>query len=1050
MLPQFFITRPIFAWVIALSILIAGGLALTKLPVSQYPEVAPPALNIAINYPGASAKQVEESVTTLIEQEMNGLEKLLYTESSSEFTGEASLTLTFATGTNLDVANMEVQNRIKRIEARLPEEVRRMGITVTKSRRNFLMFVMLTSPDNRYSTIDLGSFASSRVLDNVRRVQGVGEALLFGTDYSMRIWLDPLKLAHYNMTPTDALQAVKSQNIQVSTGGLGQLPAIPGQTLNATIVVNTRINSVSEFEQIILRTDRNGATVRMKDVAVVELGAQDYSRNVKLNGRSAVGIGIKLAPGENALATVNRIKARMSVLANNFPEGISWDVPYDTSRFVEISIQEVLQTLVEAFILVFLVMWLFMGNLRAAIIPTIVVPVSLMGTMLGLYVLGYSINVLTLFAMILAIGILVDDAIVVVENVERIMTEEGLSAKAATRKAMQQIFGAIIGITLVLMAVFVPMAFFEGSVGAIYRQFSVTLVITIAVSAFLALSLTPALTTTLLRPADMQHHSGFLGWFNDRFARFTQRYTRWIGAFLIRPIRLGLIYLIIVAITAFTYLKLPNGFLPEEDQGYLINLIQLPSGATQERTLAVLAELESFYMAQPEVSKVITVAGFSFLGKGQDAGISFVRLKEWDERTAQGSDSKSLAMRANMAFFKIKSAMMFAINPPPIPELAAVGGFDFRLMDIGAVGREKLLEARNLVLGMASQHPTLSGVRPESKEFASQLYFDIDRLKAQATNIDLNEINNALQVGLGSAYINDFIRDGRVLRVQMRVNAETLATPETILALRVKNRQGDLIPLSEVATPSWIVGAPKLDRYNGVPAMKIAGSPAQGFTTGDAMMTMQTLAEQLPAGISFDWSGTSYEERLSASQAGLLFGLSILVVFLVLAALYESWSVPFAILLVVPLGLFGQILAVQSAGMPNDIYFKVGMVVIIGLAAKNAILIVEFSRQLELAGKDLVTAIIEAAKLRLRPIMMTSIAFIAGVLPLALSTGAGAASRHAIGVGVAGGMLSATFLAILFVPVLYLIVRKLFPGGKPIDHTLEHLTTTTGTTGLKR
>ncbi|WP_293600951.1 efflux RND transporter permease subunit, partial [Polynucleobacter sp. 39-46-10] len=576
-----------------------------------------------------------------------------------------------------------------------------------------------------------------------------------------------------------------------------------------------------------------------------------------------------------------------------------------------------------------------------------------------------------------------------------------------------------------------------GSVGAIYRQFSVTLVITIAFSAFFALSLTPALTTTLLRQSDMQHHKGFLGWFNDKFASFTNGYTRWIGAFLARPIRLGIIYAVIVGVTAFMYLKLPNGFLPEEDQGYLINLIQLPSGATQERTLEVLAELEKFYMAQPEVSKVVAVAGFSFLGKGQDAGIAFVRLKEWDERMAAGSDSKSIAMRANMAFFKIKSAMMFAINPPPIPELAAVGGFDFRLMDIGAAGRDKLLEARNMVLGMASQNPALAGVRPESKEFASQLYFDINRVKAQALSIDIAEVNSVLQVGLGSAYVNDFIRDGRVLRVQMRVNAETLATPDSILALRVKNRKGELIPLSEFVTPSWVVGAPKLDRYNGVPSMKIAGNPAPGYTTGDAMMTMQALASNLPPGIGFDWSGTSYEERLSASQAGLLFALSILVVFLVLAALYESWSVPFAILLVVPLGLFGQILAVLWVGMPNDIYFKVGMVVIIGLAAKNAILIVEFSRQLELEGKELVASIVEAARLRLRPIIMTSIAFIAGVLPLALSTGAGAASRNAIGTGVAGGMLSATFLAILLVPVLYLIIRKLFPGGKPIDHEKE-------------
>lgn len=1038
MLPQFFITRPIFAWVIAISIFLAGALALSKLPVSQYPEVAPPALNVAITYPGASAQQVEDSVTTLIEQEMNGLENLLYMESSSESTGEASLTLTFATGTDLDVANMETQNRIKRVEARLPDEVRRMGITVTKSRRNFLMFVLLTSPDDSYSTIDLGAFASSRVLDNVRRVQGVGEALLFGTNYSMRIWLDPLKLASYHMSPSDALAAVKAQNIQVSTGSLGQLPAVPEQALTATIVTNTRINTVHEFEDIVLRTDSNGTSVRLKDVAKVELGAEDYSRSVKLNGKPAVGIGIKLAPGDNALDTVKRVKARMNELATNFPAGVSWDVPYDTSRFVEISIHEVIKTLIEAFVLVFLVMWLFMGNLRAAVIPTIVVPVSLMGAMLGLYVLGYTINVLTLFAMILAIGILVDDAIVVVENVERIMSEEGLDAKTATRKAMKQIFGAIVGITLVLMAVFVPMAFFSGSVGAIYRQFSVTLVVTIGFSALFALSLTPALTTTLLRQSDLAHGDhGFLGWFNHKFARFTHGYMRWVGALLLRPIRLGLIYLTIVAAVGVMYLKLPNGFLPEEDQGYLVNLVQLPSGATQERTLAVLAQLEKFYSEQPEVSKVITVAGFSFLGKGQDAGIAFVRLKEWDERKAAGSDAKSLAMRANRAFFQIKTAMMFAINPPPIPELAAVGGFDFRLMDISAVGRDKLLEARNLVLGMASQSPVLAGIRPESKEFASQLYFDVNRIKAQALGVDLTEVNNVLQVGLGSAYVNDFIHDGRVLRVQMRVNAETLETPESILELRVKNRQGELIPLSEFVTPTWMVAAPKLDRYNGVPAMKIAGGPAPGHTTGEAMAEMQRIATHLPPGVGFDWSGTSYEERLSASQAGMLFTLSILVVFLVLAALYESWSVPFAILLVVPLGLLGQLLAVFAVGMPNDIYFKVGMVVIIGLAAKNAILIVEFSRQLELEGRTLIDSIVEAARLRLRPIMMTSIAFIAGVLPLALSTGAGAASRNAIGTGVAGGMLSATYLAILLVPVLYLIIRKLFPGGKPIDHDKE-------------
>jgi multidrug efflux pump len=1040
MLPQFFITRPIFAWVIAISIVLAGALATTHLPVSQYPEVAPPALSISTTYPGAGSQQVEDMVTNLIEQQMNGLEHLLYMESSSEATGEANLTLTFATGTNLDIASVEAQNRVKQIEARLPDEVRRMGITVAKSRRNFLMFLLITSPDGSYNTNDLGNFAASRVVDNIRRVKGVGEALLFGSEYSMRIWLDPLKLASYKLTPADAMQAVKAQNVQVSTGELGQLPAVAGQELNATIIVQGRLNTPEEFGNIILRTDANGATVRLKDVAKVELGAQEYLRNVKLNGQSAVGVGIKLAPGDNALETVERVRARMAELSANFPSGLSWDIPYDTSRFVAISIHEVLKTLLEAFVLVFFVMLLFLGNLRAAIIPTLVVPVSLMGTMIGLYFLGYSINVLTLFAMILAIGILVDDAIVVVENVERIMTEEGLGAKAATRKAMGQIFSAIIGITLVLMAVFVPMAFFTGSVGAIYRQFSVTLVSTIAFSAFLALSLTPALTTTLLRQSDMHEHGGFLGWFNRGFSRFTQRYAGSLGWLLVRPVRMGLIYALIVGITAFMYLKLPNGFLPEEDQGYLISLVQLPSGATQERTIDVLHQAEDYFRAQPEVDKVIAVAGFSFLGKGQDAALLFVTLKDWSQRLAPGSDAASLARKANMAFFKIKQAMIFAINPPPIPELAAVGGFDFRVMDIGAVGREKLLEARNMVLGMAMQSPALAGVRPESKDFASQLLFTVDRVKAQALGIDLADLNQTLQVGLGSAYINDFIRDGRVLRVQMRVDAQTLATPDSILALRVRTNKGELVPLSEIATPEWVVGLPKLDRYNGVPAMKVAGGAAAGYSTGDAMQAMQDIGAKLPQGVGFDWSGTSYEERLSASQAGLLFSLSLLVVFLCLAALYESWSVPLAILLVVPLGLFGEILAVMITHLTNDIYFKVGMVVIIGLSAKNAILIIEFARHLELEGKTLVQSIIEASRMRLRPIIMTSVAFIFGVLPLALSVGAGAASRHAIGTGVMGGMLSATFLAIFLVPVLYLLIRRIFPGGAPVNHDAEEVT----------
>ncbi len=1031
MLPRFFIDRPIFAWVIALSILLSGALVLPKLPISQYPDVAPPALQITAIYPGASAQGVEDAVTSLIEQEMNGLEDLLYLDSASDASGTLTMTLTFDTGTDLDIASVEAQNRIKRVEARLPDEVRRQGIAVAKARRNYLMFVTIHSPDQSRDAVDLGSFAAANVLENLRRVPGVGEAQLFGTEYALRIWLDPLKLAAYRMSPGEALAAVRAQNVQLATGELGQLPAVPGQELAATVVTQGRLETPEQFGDILLRTNATGAAVRLKDVARVELGAQDYSIRARLNGLPTAAIGVKLAPGGNALETSAAVKARLTELAAHFPEGVAWDVPYDTSRFVEISIREVLFTLAEAFLLVFLVMWLFLENLRAAIIPTIVVPVSLVGTLVGLYLLGYSINVLSLFAMVLAIGIVVDDAIVVVENVERIMAKEGLDSRAATSKAMGQIFGAIVGITTVLSAVFIPMAFFGGSVGAIYRQFAVTLVMTMLFSALLAISLTPALCATLfakLKHEQMEHTTGFFGLFHRFFAATTRGYMKGVGGAVKRPLRILALFLAIAGAAIVLLLRLPTGFLPDEDQGYLISIVQLPSGATQERTVEVLAQMEQHYLKQPEVAKVVGVAGFSFFGKGQDAAIAFVRLKDWDERTAPDAHALNVVQRANMALFSVKQAMIFALNPPPIPELAAVGGFDFRLQDRAGLGREKLMEARNLVLGMASQDPRLMGVRPEGKEPATQLLLDIDRVKASSLGIDLGELNQTLSIALGSAYVNDFIREGRVLRVVMQVDAPARATPEGLLSLRVRTAKGGMVPLSEIATPRWIVGLPKLDRYNGVPATKIAGGPAPGRSTGEAMQAMQEIAAKLPAGIGYEWSGTSFEERLSGAQAPTLFALSIVVVFMCLAALYESWTVPLAVLLVVPLGVFGVVTAVTLRELPNDVYFKVGLIAIIGLSAKNSILIVEFARQMEAQGKATHEAILDACKLRFRPIVMTSIAFIFGVLPLAVSTGAGAASRHAIGTGVMGGMIAATVLAVFVVPVLYLVVRRIFPG----------------------
>ena len=1028
MFAKFFIDRPVFAWVIAIAILMAGGLALRKLPVSQYPQVAQPSIAFNITYPGASAEVIEQTVTALIEQEMNGIEHLLYMESSSEL-GTGTLTLTFDAGTNIDIASVEAQNRYKRVEARLPDDVRRLGVPVTKPQRNYLMFVILKSSDNSKDDVALGSFAAASVLDQIRRVKGVGEANLFGTEYSMRIWLDTAKLHAYGISPGDVSAAVRAQNVQLATGELGQLPAAPGQQFNAVVVVRSRLTKPEEFSEILVKTLPNGANVRLKDVARVELGAQDYAISARTDANPSAAIAVRVAPDGNALEVAKAVKQRMKELERYFPPGVQWDVPYDTSRFVEISISEVVYTLFEAMGLVFLVMWLFLGNLRATLIPAVVVPVSLLGALAGLYALGYSINVLTLFAMVLAIGIVVDDAIVVVENVERIMHDEGLPPREATHKAMGQIVSAIIGITLVLCAVFVPMAFFGGSVGAIYRQFSVTLVLTMLLSALMAFTLTPALCATLLKPVDPNHSAtGIQAIFNKRFAILSEHYKDRVQKMITRPARWIIVYGLLIAVTIGLFSRLPGSFLPDEDQGYFISLVQLPPAASRERTKEVLSQAEQYFLKQPEVDHVIGVLGFSFFGRGQNAALVFVKLKDWDVRKTQDKSVQAVIQRANMFLFSLKQAFSLGVNVPPIPELGAIGGFDFRLQDRAGLGRERLTEARNMLLGMASSNPALAGVRPEGQEPAPQILLDIDRAKARALSIDLQSLNDTLQATLGVAYVNDFVRDGRILRVQMQADSDLRKTPEDILRLPVRNTMGQMVLLGEIASPRWVVGPPKVDRYNGLPSMKLSGGPAPGHSSGEAMDAMEQMASKLPPGFGFEWSGTSLEEKLSGNQAPGLFAISLIVVFLALAALYESWSIPFAVLLVVPLGVFGAVTAVLLRGLPNDVYFKVGLIAIIGLSSKNAILIIEFARELNERGMSIVDATIEACRLRFRPILMTSIAFILGVLPLAISSGAGAKSRQAIGTGVMGGMLGATLLAVFLVPVFFVIVRRYFPG----------------------
>ena len=1029
---QFFIDRPIFAWVIALFVLVVGGVAITQLPISQYPPVAPPSIVINAAYPGASAQTLEDSVLSVIEREMNGSPGLIYMESVSQANGSGSITLTFETGTNADLAQVDVQNRLSRAPPRLPAVVTQQGVRVDKSRSNFLLFAILTSENPDLDPIALADYASRSVVPELQRLPGIGQAQMFGSERAMRVWIDPAKLAGYNLSVAEVNAAIRSQNAQVSSGAIGDLPNITGQNISATVVVNGQLGSVQEFGNVVLRANADGSAVRLKDVARVELGAQGYSTSARLNGKPAVGIGVQLSSSGNALASAKAVRARMEQLQPYFPKGVSWSIPFDSSGFVKISISQVAETLVEAVVLVFLVMFLFLQNWRYTIIPTIVVPIALMGTFGMLLALGLSINVLTMFGMVLVIGIVVDDAIVVVENVERIMSEEGLPPLEATKKAMGQISGAIIGVTVVLIAVFVPLAFFAGSVGNIYRQFSAVMVSSIAFSAFMALSLTPALCATLLKPVEAGHShakTGFFGWFNRGFTRTAKGYEGVVTRLLKKAGRYLIIYVAIIAAVGVIYVRLPSSFLPGEDQGNILVNVQLPPGATLARTENVMEQVEGYILKQPEVQSMVSILGFSFSGQGQNAGLAFVTLKDWSERKGAGQSAQALAGRAFGALSGIRDAFVFPLAPPPISELGNATGFTFRLQDRAGKGHDALLAARNQLLGMASQSKVITQVRPDGLEDAPQLQIDIDRDKASALGVSFDAINSTISTALGSSYINDFPNAGRLQRVVVQADATARMQPEDILKFNATNSQGKSVPLSAFATTRWITGAMQTIRYNSYSAVRISGAAAPGFSTGAAMDEMEKLAARLPDGFGFEWTGQSREEKLAGSQATVLYAFAILAVFLCLAALYESWSIPLAVILVVPLGVLGVLLATLLRGYANDVYFQVGLITIIGLSAKNAILIIEFAKDLQAQGKSVVESALAAAHLRFRPIVMTSMAFILGVMPLALAGGAGSASQRAIGTGVIGGMIVGTFLAVFFVPIFFVVVRGIFKGS---------------------
>ncbi|KKM55126.1 efflux RND transporter permease AcrB [Yersinia pestis] len=1030
---KFFIDRPIFAWVIAIIIMLAGALAIMKLPVAQYPTIAPPAITIAANYPGADATTVQNTVTQVIEQNMNGIDNLLYMSSSSDSSGNVQLTLTFNSGTDPDIAQVQVQNKLQLAMPLLPQEVQQPGVSVEKSSSSFLMVAGFISEDGTMQQEDIADYVGSNIKDPISRTPGVGDVQLFGSQYAMRIWMDPHKLNNYKLTPVDVINAIKIQNNQVAAGQLGGTPPVPGQELNSSIIAQTRLTNAEEFSQILLKVNTDGSQVRLKDVAIVKLGAESYNIIARYNGKPAAGIGIKLATGANALNTSAAVKAELAKLQPFFPSGLTVVYPYDTTPFVKISINEVVKTLIEAIILVFLVMYLFLQNFRATLIPTIAVPVVLLGTFAILSAFGYSINTLTMFGMVLAIGLLVDDAIVVVENVERVMQEEGLPPKEATKKSMEQIQGALVGIALVLSAVFVPMAFFGGATGAIYRQFSITIVSAMVLSVLVALILTPALCATMLKPIKKGDHgpkTGFFGWFNNMFEKSTHHYTDSVANILRSTGRYLVIYLAIVIGMAVLFMRLPSLFLPEEDQGVFLTMVQLPAGATQERTQKVLNHVTDYYLDKEKnvVNSVFTVNGFGFSGQGQNTGLAFVSLKNWDERKGEQNKVPAIVSRASAAFSKIKDGMVFAFNLPAIVELGTATGFDFQLIDQGNLGHQQLTDARNQLLGMAAQHPDmLVGVRPNGLEDTPQFKVEVDQEKAQALGVAISDINTTLGSAMGGSYVNDFIDRGRVKKVYVQADAPFRMLPDDIDKWYVRNNMGQMVSFATFSTAKWEYGSPRLERYNGLPSMEILGQAAPGKSTGEAMDLMQELAAKLPSGVGYDWTGMSYQERLSGNQAPALYAISLIVVFLCLAALYESWSIPFSVMLVVPLGVVGALLAATLRGLENDVYFQVGLLTTIGLSAKNAILIVEFAKDLmDKEGKGLVESTLESVRMRLRPILMTSLAFILGVMPLVISSGAGSGAQNAVGTGVMGGMITATVLAIFFVPLFFVVVRRRF------------------------
>ncbi|MGP5355150.1 efflux RND transporter permease subunit [Pseudomonas helleri] len=1035
---RFFIDRPIFAWVIAIVIMLAGAMSISQLPLEQYPDIAPPTVRISATYTGASAKTVEDSVTQIIEQQMTGLDKLTYMSASSSSAGSASISLTFDAGTDPDVAQMQVQNKLQQVESRLPASVQSEGLTVTKGGSDFLMIAALASDNPSVTGTQIGDYISSTLLDSIARIDGVGEVQTLGSGYAMRIWLDPALLEKYALMPSDVITALEAQNTEVSAGQLGALPAVAKQQLNATISARSKLQTAEEFRNVLVKSDSTGAVVLLGEVARVELGSDSYDVNSALNGKPAAAMGVQLATGANALKVGEAVKARLAELQPFYPSEMQLKnvIAYDTTPFVSLSIEEVVKSLGEAIVLVVLIMFLFLQNVRATLIPAITVPVVLLGTFGVLALFGYSINTLTMFAMVLAIGLLVDDAIVVVENVERVMSEEGLSPLEATRKSMAEITSALVGIALVLSAVFIPIAFFGGSTGIIYRQFSVTIVSAMVLSVLVAMTLTPALCATLLKPSDATGHaaaSGFFGGFNRTFERSAEAYQKGVAGIVRRSGRSLVVYLLVIAAMAAGYASLPTSFLPDEDQGILMAQVQLPVGATDDRTQAVLKQFEGYMLEQPEVEALISISGLGMGGNSQNSARAFIRLKDWSERTGAGQDAASIAQRATEALSSIGDANVFVMQPPAVRGLGQSSGFDLQLKDLAGLGHDALVAAREQFIELAQKDPRLQGVRSNGLDDTPQLKVNIDDRKAGALSLSTSDINATLSTALGGTYVNDFLNQGRVKKVYVQGEATARMQAADLDHWFVRNSNDEMVPFSSFASTSWSYRSPLLERYNGSSSLEVVGDPAPGVSSGVAMDAVESIIQQLPEGIGYEWTGQSYQLRLSGSQAPLLYGISVLFVFLCLAALYESWSVPFSVMLVVPLGVVGAVLATRFSGLSNDVYFQVGLLTTVGLAAKNAILIVEFAKHLHEQGNSLIEATLIAVRQRLRPILMTSLAFMFGVLPLALSAGAGSAGRRAIGTGVLGGMFSATLLGIFFVPLFFVLIRRRFSRVRTPD-----------------